>query len=89
MFHAAQYSVAKSAQESYCKIMADELRAYGIRLTLIAPGSVNTPSWDGEDVSRNMFVQPEDIANIICNSLSLSPEAWLEKIIIRPRQKNY
>lgn len=89
MLKAAQYSIAKSSQEAYCKIMADELRDYGIRLTLIAPGSVNTPSWDGEDVVRNMFVQPEDIANVICNSLTLSPEAWLEKITIRPRQKNY
>lgn len=86
---AAQYSIAKAAQETYCKLMADELRDAGIKLSLIIPGSVDTPSWDYENnESRHLFVKAEDISKCIIQCIALSPEAWIERIVIRPRTKN-
>lgn len=84
---AAHYSIAKAAQENYCKLMADELRELGVRMTLIAPGSVNTPSWAEEDAPRDFFVQPEDIALVVQNALLMTKETWIEKITLRPLRK--
>ncbi|MFN4122542.1 MAG: SDR family NAD(P)-dependent oxidoreductase [Flavobacteriales bacterium] len=84
---AAHYSIAKAAQENYCRLMADELRELGVRMTLIAPGSVNTPSWDEEDAQKDFFVQPEDIALVVQNALQMSKETWMEKITLRPMRK--
>jgi len=85
---AAHYSIAKAAQENYCKLMADELRALGVRLTLIAPGSVNTPSWDGENALKEYFVQPDDVALAVQNALQMNKETWMEKITLRPMRKD-
>lgn len=85
---AAHYSIAKAAQENYCKLMADELRPLGVRLTLIAPGSVNTPSWDGENAPKEYFVQPNDVALAVQNALQMNKETWMEKITLRPMRKD-
>jgi short-subunit dehydrogenase len=67
--------------------MADELRELGVKMTLISPGSVNTPSWDGEDAPRDLFVQPEDVALVVQNALQMNKETWMEKISLRPMRK--
>ncbi len=86
---AAAYTISKGMLEQYAKVLAEELRDYGVAVTRIIPGSINTASWDQSDVPLQLFVQPEDIARLVLSLLNLSKTSWVEELIIRPLNKNW
>lgn len=81
---AASYTLSKFALLGLSKTLAAEVRDHGVKVTAILPGSTNTPSWDGLEVPRERFVQPEDVAELLAQTLKLSGGAWLEEITVRP-----
>lgn len=86
---AAAYSLSKQLLDGWMRLLADELRDAGVKVCRIIPGSVNTPSWDGEpEALRSVIVNPEEIAEIVSVLLSLPPESWMEEVVIRPLMKN-
>ena len=86
---AASYTVSKFALLGLSKTLAEEVRDHGVKVTAILPGSTNTPSWDGLDVPREQFVQPEDVADLLMQTMKLSAGAWLEELTIRPLNRNF
>ena len=86
---AAAYTISKGMLEQYAKLLAGELRDFGVAVTRIVPGSVNTASWDQNDVPLQSFVQPEDVAKLVASLLELSKTSWVEELIIRPLDKNW
>lgn len=86
---AATYTIAKFALQGFTKVLAEELRDHGVKVTSILPGSVNTSSWDGIEAPKERFVQPGDVATTLVSALSLSSGAWIEELIIRPTDRNY
>jgi short-subunit dehydrogenase len=88
-YTAASYSISKAALLSFSKSLSEEMRDYNIKVTAVIPGSVNTSSWDGINVPKNELIQPDDIAKCISTCLQLSPNAFIEEIIIKPMNKNY
>lgn len=85
----ASYTISKIALDAFSKVLAQEMKQYNVKVTSIIPGSINTSSWDGMDVPRNEFVQPEDIANAIRNVLEMSKGAQVEEVVIRPVNPNF
>ena len=71
----AVYAATKGAQINLGTALDRELRAEGIRTTVIAPAGVNTPfaAADGRfgegDPARGPFMEPGDIANAILYTL--------------------
>ena len=70
------YSAAKAAARVYMQILADEVRAEGIRCITVFPGEVDTPILDNrplppDAVARATMMQPEDIADVIALAVSL------------------
>ncbi len=84
---AAAYTISKHAMHGLCKLLAEDLRDYNVKVCNIFPGSVNTSSWDGLDVDRSAMIQPEDIANLIAQSLKLSSQMFVESIDLSPMDK--
>lgn len=84
---AAAYTISKHAMHGLCKLLADDLRDYNVKVCNLFPGSVNTSSWDGLDVDRSAMIQPEDIANLIAQSLKLSSQMFVENIDLSPIDK--
>lgn len=84
---AAAYTITKFALEGLTKVLREELRRHGVKVTEIIPGSTLTSSWDGTDIPAEDFVLPEDIAKVIVSCLSLSAGANIEEVIIRPIKK--
>jgi 3-oxoacyl-[acyl-carrier protein] reductase len=87
--NATAYTLAKTMLDTWASLLADEMRDFGVSITRIIPGSVNTSSWDGMDVPKSDFVQPEDVAKMIETLLEQPANCWTEEIIIRPIDKNW
>ena len=67
--------------------MAEELRAHGIRVSAICPGSVATEfsPHAGKDPSR--MLQPEDVAHAVAALVTQAPGSFISEVQIRPTQK--
>jgi short-subunit dehydrogenase len=81
---AGAYTITKFALEGLTKVLREELRKSGVKVTEIIPGSTLTSSWEGTEISAEEFVLPEDIAKVLVTCLSLSSGANIEEVIIRP-----
>lgn len=86
---AAAYTISKFALQGYTKLLTDEMKDYGVKVTEIIPGSINTTSWDGIDVPKQEFVQPEDIVAMIDVVIKSSKGANFEQIIVRPTNRAF
>lgn len=82
--NAGSYAVTKSALLSLNNVLRDELATHNVKVTAILPGSTLTASWDGTEIPKEKFVQPEDIAQSISQLLKLSNGANVDELIIRP-----
>jgi NADP-dependent 3-hydroxy acid dehydrogenase YdfG len=86
---ACAYTLSKTLLNGYARLLQEELRNTSIRITRVQPGSVDTPSFDGEDVPREKFIQPDHIAGAIEWILNLPESVQVEELIIRPTDKNW
>ncbi|HXE90678.1 MAG TPA: SDR family NAD(P)-dependent oxidoreductase [Terriglobales bacterium] len=83
----AAYAASKWGLNGLSISVAEELRAYGIRVALICPGSTHTELGPhaGKDPAR--LLQPEDIAHVVAMMVTQSPQAFTSEVLIRPTQK--
>jgi 3-oxoacyl-[acyl-carrier protein] reductase len=67
--------------------MAEDLRAYGIRVSTICPGSVATdfPGQSKKDASK--ILQPDDVAHTVAALVTQSPGSFISEVHIRPTRK--
>ena len=85
---AAAYTMSKHAMDGLNKLLTEELRDYQVKVCGIFPGSVNTSAWDGIDAEKHKMIQPEDIAEIVASSLTLSDHMFVERIDLSPLRKD-
>ncbi|MEO6883991.1 MAG: SDR family oxidoreductase [Bacteroidia bacterium] len=81
---ASAYTISKFALLGFNRVLCEDMRCFGVKVTAVLPGSTNTASWDGFNAPADEFVQPKDVANAIVNALEMSPSALAEEIIIKP-----
>jgi NADP-dependent 3-hydroxy acid dehydrogenase YdfG len=81
------YCASKWGLLGLTECMAEDLRAYGIRVSAICPGSVATDfSPRGKkDVSK--MLQPEDIAHVVEMIVTQAPQSFISEVLLRPTQK--
>ncbi len=79
------YSIAKFALLGFSKVLREELKEFGIRVTAVLPGATKTASWDGTDLADERFMKPEDVADAVYAAYSLSGRSVVEEMIIRPQ----
>jgi short-subunit dehydrogenase len=78
------YSVSKFAMLGFTKNLRVEMMPYHIKVTAVLPGAVMSDSWAGYDNSKNRIMEAEDIAKMIQAASSLTPQACVDEILIRP-----
>ena len=82
----AGYSGSKHAVRGISHSMYMELREYGIKVTAIYPGSVNTNFFDaieGTDANENMM-RAEDVATTVIQTLETHPNYFVADVECRP-----
>lgn len=82
------YSVSKAGLVTLSQILAAEERDHGIRVTVVAPGAVNTPLWDTDTVSadfpRAAMLTPDIVAQAIVSAVQLPPNAVIDELKLMP-----
>ena len=79
------YSVSKFALLGFSKNLREELTPHGIKVTAVSPGAVYTASWEGTGVDPERLMRAEDVARMVFAAASLSAQATVEDIIMRPQ----
>jgi NADP-dependent 3-hydroxy acid dehydrogenase YdfG len=83
---AAAYTATKAGVVGWSRVLAEELRAGGVRVGVLVPGAVDTPLWDaipgGPDRAR--MLRPDDVARAAVLMASLPPGATLEELTLLP-----
>ena len=75
------YGATKWFVHGYAGNMAQEMREWGGRCTVIAPGMVNTPFFSEAKPDK---LQPEDIAQAVIYALSQPERANVQEIAVMP-----
>jgi NAD(P)-dependent dehydrogenase (short-subunit alcohol dehydrogenase family) len=70
---------------TYC--MAEDLRAHGIRVSAICPGTVATEfsPHPGKDPAK--MLQPDDVAHAVAALVTQAPQSFISEVLLRPTQK--
>ncbi|GAA4379991.1 SDR family oxidoreductase [Hymenobacter koreensis] len=79
------YSVAKYALYGFTKNLREELKETGVRVTAVLPGATYTASWEAAGLPEERFIKVEDVAEAVFGAYSLSPQAVVEELLIRPQ----
>jgi short-subunit dehydrogenase len=79
------YSISKWAMLGFSRNLREELRPHGVKVTAVHPGATLTGSWDGFDIDPSRIMESDDIARMVVASASLSPQACVEDILLRPQ----
>lgn len=89
----AAYAASKWGLNGLTYSVAEELRQYNIRVSAVAPGSINTDFSDhsgrgaasGKDPKKKL--QPNDIAAVVATLVVQPPQSFISEVLMRPTQK--
>ncbi len=84
----AAYSASKWGLNGLTYSVAEELRPYGVRVSVVAPGSVNTGFGRGDGGKDPATkIQPEDVAAIVAMLVTQAPQSFISEVLVRPTKK--
>lgn len=78
------YCISKYALLGFSKVLREEMKEFGVRVTSLIPGATFTASWEGAGIPEERFMKSADLAKIIYTSYMLSENAVVEEIVLRP-----
>jgi 3-oxoacyl-[acyl-carrier protein] reductase len=83
----AAYAASKWGLNGLTYSVAEELRRYNIRVSVVCPGSVHTEfsPHDGKDPKK--MLQAEDVAHAVAMLVTQAPQSFVSELLIRPTQK--
>ena len=89
------FSATQHALKALTDTLRDEVNADGIRVLSIYPGRTATPRiqalhvMEGRPYQPEYLLQPDDIASVVLNAVTLPWTAEVTDISLRPMQKSY
>lgn len=82
----AGYCAAKHGVRGLARVVREETKDEGLRVTTVLPGATDTPTWDGVDVPSDRLMAPEDVAAAVVDAYHLSERTVLEELLLRPQE---
>lgn len=81
------YCASKWGLRGLAGCMGEDLRGFGIRVSVVCPGTVHTDfsPHTGKDPSR--MLQPEDVAHVVEMLVLQAPQSFVSEVELRPTQK--
>ena len=89
----SQYAATKHALKAIADSLRDEVNVDGIRVLSVYPGRTATPmqsavhEMEGRIYHPERLMQPDDVAGVIINALSMPRSAEVTDLMIRPLNK--
>jgi 3-oxoacyl-[acyl-carrier protein] reductase len=83
----AAYAASKWGLNGLTYSVAEELRAYGIRVSVVCPGSVDTELSPHAGKDPKKMLQPDDVAHAVAMLATQAPQSFVSEILLRPTQK--
>lgn len=84
----AGYSATKWGVIGFASSLMLEVRQHNIRVITICPGSVNT-SFSDTVKNPSQLPQPEDIAKVVVNALSMPRNVMVSEVDVRPTNPDW
>lgn len=79
------YTISKFALLGMSKVLREELKPFGVKVTSVMPGATWSASWAGVDLPEERLMQANDIAEMVYAASKLSASAVVEELVIRPQ----
>jgi 3-oxoacyl-[acyl-carrier protein] reductase len=83
----AIYCASKWGLLGLTECTAEDLRAYGIRVSAVCPGSVATDFSPHTGKDPRKMLQPQDIAHAVEMIVTQEPQSFISEVLLRPTQK--
>jgi NAD(P)-dependent dehydrogenase (short-subunit alcohol dehydrogenase family) len=78
------YTAAKAGQLGLTRVIAEEARAYDVRVTALLPGATDTPIWDDRPgFDRSKMMRADDVAGVVVD-LVCRPGVAVEELVVMP-----
>jgi NAD(P)-dependent dehydrogenase (short-subunit alcohol dehydrogenase family) len=84
---AAAYAASKWGLNGMSFSVAEELRGYNIRVSVICPGSVNTELVPTGGRDPNKMLRPSDVAHVVAMLVTQAPQSFASEVVLRPTLK--
>jgi 3-oxoacyl-[acyl-carrier protein] reductase len=79
------YTAAKAGQLGFTQVLAEEARPYGVRVTSILAGAVDTPIWDDRPgFDRSKMMRADDFAAVVVDLVARPGVAVDEMVVLPP-----
>ncbi|MFB6280038.1 MAG: SDR family oxidoreductase [Salinibacter sp.] len=82
----AGYCAAKHGLRGLARVVREETKDEGVRVTTVLPGATDTPTWAEADIPKERFMAPEDVAQSVVDAYHLSDRTVLEELLLRPQE---
>jgi NAD(P)-dependent dehydrogenase (short-subunit alcohol dehydrogenase family) len=83
----AAYAASKWGLNGLSYSVAEELRRYNIRVSVICPGSTQSELSPHEGKDTRKMLRPSDIAHVVEMIVTQEPQSFASEIVLRPTQK--
>jgi NAD(P)-dependent dehydrogenase (short-subunit alcohol dehydrogenase family) len=82
----AAYTASKYALLGFSRVLAEEMRAHGVRVGVLSAGATDTPLWDAMPgaPARDRMLRPDQVAEAALLMAALGPNASLEELTLLP-----
>ncbi len=80
------YCISKFGILGLSKVLREELKEHGIRVSAVLPGPTDTSSWIGSNLPSSRFMNPDELAHLLFEFYKSSNNIVVEEILIRPMQ---
>lgn len=79
------YTISKFAMLGFSKVLREELKSFGVKVTSVMPGATWSDSWTGVDLPKSRLIEAKDIARLVYTCISLGETAVVEDLVVRPQ----
>ena len=79
------YCISKFALLGMSRVLREETKLHGVKVTAVLPGATLTASWEGTELPEDRFMKPDDVAQSVWAAYSLSKSDVVEEILSRPQ----
>ena len=80
------YCAAKFGVTGLTRVLREEMKTHGIKVTLIAPGPTFSPSWEGSGIPEDRMMPAGDIARVIYEASILTGRTVMEEVVLNPQE---